>query len=129
MSNVRRHMVRLPNPGTARIQALLGASVSWLFILWVVGLPFFASRTYVIGGLIVLATLVFLVIAVSLALKCPRCGRNIALVSNAPRLAPDWQAARRQFFPTDALLGMPTSSVCPHCGVEISIRLGLASDV
>ena len=121
-------MTELPNPRTARVQALLAAFASWVFVLWLVGMPFLASRPYVFAGLFVSAIIWAGVIVISLSLKCPHCGKSIAIKTQSPpRLGPDWQAARKQFFPIEAFLGKATSIVCPHCGVQLSIALGAKS--
>jgi endogenous inhibitor of DNA gyrase (YacG/DUF329 family) len=123
-------MVELPNPIIARIQALLGAFGSWVFLLWAVGLPFFASRTYFFTGIGITAIIMVGVILISLLLKCPRCGKSIAIKTKSTfRLSPDWHGLREQFFPIEAVMGKSTSAVCPHCGIEVSIPMGAESAI
>jgi rRNA maturation protein Nop10 len=120
-------MVELPNPRTARVQALLGALASWVFVFWLVGLPFFASRPYLFIGLFASVVLWLVVIAISLTMKCPHCGKSIAIANRPQRLGPDWKAGRKQFFPIEAVMGKPCLVVCPHCGTSLSIDMGAKS--
>jgi len=120
-------MVELPNPMTARVQALLAALASWVFVLWLVGLPFFASRPYFFAGFFASAFLWLVVIGVSLTMRCPHCGKSIAFANKPQRLGPDWKAGRKQFFPIEAVMGKPSLVVCPHCGTNLSVDVGAKS--
>ncbi len=122
-------MVELPNPQTARVQMLLGAFASWFFALWLVGLPFLFSRPYFFGGLFISAAIWGVVLTISMALKCPHCGKSIAFAKQPPRLGPQWQVLRRQFFPVEAIIGKADTTVCPHCNTRLAINMGAKSGI
>ena len=122
-------MTVFPNARNTRVQALLGAAASWFFILWLIGLPFLVSRSYIYGGLILSTLLWACVIVVSLSLKCPNCAKSVALTSKMPGLGPDWPAMRKQFFPIEAVRGTPVSATCPHCGTQLQFSSGARGDV
>jgi DNA-directed RNA polymerase subunit RPC12/RpoP len=112
-----------------RLQLLLTALASWVFLLWVLGLPFFFSKNYFYVGLFFSACAWTVVIAISLLLKCPQCKKNIVFETKqpTPRLSPDWKALRKQFLPIEAVFGKDTVIVCPHCGTYYSVTKGLKS--
>jgi hypothetical protein len=112
-------MTKFPNPRAARLQALLAALASWMFVLWLAGLPFAASQTYIFAGLYALAALWLTVIAISFQMKCPNCGKSVAITQGPTRLGADWTAIRKQFFPAEALLGRPSITACPHCSTNL----------
>ena len=122
-------MVELPNPQTARMQMLLGTFASWLFALWLLGLPFFMSRPYFFGGLFISAVIWGGVLAISIALKCPVCGKGIAFAKQHPGLGPQLSALRRQFFPVEAVLGKVDIAVCPHCDTQLTVNMGAKSGI
>ena len=105
------------------------ALASWVLVLWVAGLVFFASRPYVFAGLSLCIALVAAAVCLSLLLKCPNCGKLIAVSSAEPRLAPDWKAAVKQFFPLAAWRGTEAFVTCPHCREAVLVRLGAKTDV
>jgi len=112
-------MIDFPHPDRARFQALFTAFSSWFFVAWLFGLFFVKNHSYLPVGLIITVLLCLLVIVSSLTLKCPNCGKNIAF-SNKPKTAgSDWAAAKKQFFPIDALTRKPTLMSCPHCNIQI----------
>jgi DNA-directed RNA polymerase subunit RPC12/RpoP len=121
-------MMELARPMLARVQALLAALASWIFVLWLAGLPFVAShsygQSYFYVGLAILAVLWVWVIVTSIPLMCPYCGKRISFTSKPARLSPDWQALREQFMPIDALRGNRSIMVCPHCGGRAVIFFG-----
>ena len=119
---VRPRMMKFPNPQKARLQALLGALLAWFYVLWFAGIPLFISKSYFFYGLGTSALLLIATLAVSLTLKCPNCGKSIAIVHRPPRLGPDWQAARKQFFPVEALKRLPRVERCSHCGTDLSFE-------
>ena len=96
--------------------------MAWFYVLWLAGIPLFISKSYFFYGLGIAAFLLFANLAVSVSLKCPNCGKSIAIVQKAPRLGPDWHAARKQFFPVDALKSRPRIEKCPHCSTELSFE-------
>jgi hypothetical protein len=112
-------VTEFPYPYAARVQELLAAISSWYFVFWLVGLPFAASRTYIFVGLSASAALCLTSIVISFRMKCPKCGKSIAIIKEFTRLGPDWAAVRNQFFPVDALIGRPSVSVCPHCNITL----------
>jgi len=116
----------LLNPKTIRLQSLLAAIASWVFLLWVLGLPFFFSKIYFFVGLFVSACTWGVAIAVSLLLKCPQCSKHIMFETKqpAPRLGPDWAALRKQFLPFEAASGKTMLITCPHCGTQFSVPKG-----
>ena len=67
--------------------------MAWFYVLWLAGIALFISKSYFFYGLGIAALLLFATIAVSVSLKCPNCGKNIAIAQKAPQLGPDWQAA------------------------------------
>ena len=119
----RHTMLELKNPAMARFQTLLSAVSSWVFIFWLIGFSVFASRPYFFAGIIVSAFLWATVISASLALRCPGCGKCIAISTKEPQLGPDWVKFRKQFFPIDALLGNSEHMECPHCRTPVLIRI------
>ena len=119
-SDVRSKMYNLPNARLAVIQALLMALGSWVFSLWLIGLPFFGSRSYIFGGLSVCGILVICIIIVSIPLICPKCGKRLAFTKQYPPLLPDWAAIKQQYFPFEAV--SRKRAKCPHCGAEISLQ-------
>jgi uncharacterized protein YbaR (Trm112 family) len=112
-----------------RLQLQLTALASWVFLLWVLGLPFFFSKNYFYVGLLSSACAWTVVIAISLLLKCPQCKKNIVFVTKQSKLClgPNWKALRKQFLPIEAVLGKASVIVCPHCGTHISVSGGLNS--
>ncbi|MDG0831859.1 hypothetical protein [Roseateles saccharophilus] len=112
-------MTKFPNPRTARAQALLAATASWAFIFWLFFIPLGVGRPYAIGGLLVWVALWFLTIVLAFRLKCPTCGKSVAIVQKRSQLKPDWSAGRKQLFPIEAITGMPEVEKCPHCGTEL----------
>jgi predicted RNA-binding Zn-ribbon protein involved in translation (DUF1610 family) len=115
-------MMKFPNPQMARLQAILGAVASWFFIAWLACLPFLISRSYLQVGLIMSAVLWLVVVCIALTLKCPSCGKSVAVTTKRARLTPDWSAGRKQLFPIEALLGKPIVHACPHCGTKLSFE-------
>ena len=122
-------MVELPNPQTARMQMLLGAFASWLFTLWLVGLPFLMSRPYFLGGLFISAVIWGVALFISISLKCPVCGKSIAFAKQSSSLGPQWSALRRQFFPVEAVIGKVDMAVCPHCNTQLTVNMGAKSGI
>ena len=105
------------------------ALASWVFVIWLAGLIFYASRYYVFVGLSLSFALIAGAVALSFALKCPNCGKLIAITAGEARLMPSWKAAVQQFFPLDAWRGTETVVTCPHCQQAVLVRLRGESDV
>ena len=113
-------MYNLPNPRLAVIQALLMATGSWVFSLWLLGLPFLGSRFYIFTGLSVCGFLIICIIIASMPLICPKCGKRLAFTSKPLPFLPDWAAIKQQYFPFEAV--SRKRAKCPHCEAEISLQ-------
>ena len=118
--SVRSEMYNLPNARLAVLQAVLMAVGSWVFSLWLIGLPFLYSRFYFFGGLAVSSLLCLSTIIVSIPLICPKCGKNLAFTSKPSAFLADWKATKQQYFPSQAV--RQKRAKCPHCEAEISLR-------
>ena len=113
-------MYKLPNARLAVIQALLMAVASWVFSLWLIGLPFLGSRFYIFGGLSACGFLCICVIIASIPLICPKCGKKLAFRSKPLPFLLDWAAFKQQYFPFEAV--SRKRAKCPHCEADISLQ-------
>lgn len=117
-------MYKLPNARLAITQAVLMAIVSWMFILWLIGIPFLANKClyfnlYFFVGIGFFAFIIICAIIISIPLVCPKCGKRIAFKNKPPPILFDIDAFKQQFLLEDVRRKW---TKCPHCEAEISLE-------